>query len=117
MKADRGKDRHTPSEHRRAYMKRYAREWALKKFFGLTVLDFQKLLAEQDNRCGICLRPFDLERSARGKDSTPHVDHCHQTGRVRGLLCNSCNVSLGRFGESVETLQRAVAYLQKPRTK
>lgn len=52
--------------------------------------------------CGICSRPLD----GRGT-----LDHDHETGRVRGLLCRQCNSGLGMFGESIDRLQYAIAYL------
>ena len=51
--------------------------------------DLERMLAEQDNRCILCERSFDMVQY--------HVDHCHRTGRIRGLLCPSCNKSLGWY--------------------
>jgi hypothetical protein len=59
--------------------------------YGLTVHEFDAILARQGNACGICRRSF------RG---TPHIDHCHLTGWVRGLLCGGCNTGLGSFGDN-----------------
>jgi hypothetical protein len=70
--------------------------------YGITQEEFDQLMVEQDGACAICVNPFIL---------APHVDHCHATGSVRGLLCTNCNTGLGKFRDSVENLQRAIAYL------
>lgn len=111
---DRGKDRHKKTESRRVYMRAYQRVYMWKRDYGLSEEDFLILVGKQDWRCAICYREFDMANKGRGRSELfPHVDHNHDTGRVRGLLCNACNVSIGRFGESIETLQRAIAYLAR----
>jgi len=77
------------------------------KQYGLTVEQFETLLAEQDNRCAIC-RTDELP-----KRGSWHVDHNHVTGRVRGILCHGCNVSLGHFRDRIDLLEAAVAYLKR----
>lgn len=74
--------------------------------FGITIEDFQMMLMLQAGVCAICQKP---ERAGRNLS----VDHNHDTGKVRGLLCDACNTSLGKFGDSTETLRRAIAYLEK----
>lgn len=74
--------------------------------YGLDPATFQTLLNEQDNSCAICHRPF----SAKGV-STPRVDHCHNTGDIRGLLCHTCNAGLGQLGDTIERLRAALDYL------
>jgi hypothetical protein len=44
---------------------------------------------------------------------TFHVDHCHETGKIRGLLCHSCNTGIGKLGDNLEGLQKAVSYLER----
>lgn len=73
--------------------------------YGLTVKQLDKLLANAD-RCHICDREFDDPRSI-------HIDHDHNTGKVRGLLCNGCNCGLGLFREEVAALQSAIRYLRR----
>jgi hypothetical protein len=73
--------------------------------YGLDFEAYEKILKEQQGLCAICsqLPP---------ENSKLHIDHCHDTGKVRALLCRVCNVGLGHFGESVERLQAAIDYLQ-----
>lgn len=82
--------------------------WDLKKY-GLTVEDYEAMLADQDGRCAIC-----RERGVPGRSITRvlAVDHCHATGRVRALLCHRCNGALGMVGDRINVLERAIAYLK-----
>jgi len=73
--------------------------------YGITAEVFAEMIAEQKNKCWICKKDFG--------ETTPHIDHCHISGSVRGLLCMDCNTSLGGFHDNPEFLLRAVAYLQK----
>jgi hypothetical protein len=68
------------------------------------------MLEAQDYKCAIC---GVLDVVAPGNGALA-VDHCHETGRVRGLLCSICNTSLGGFRDDPELLQRAVNYLNRP---
>lgn len=73
-----------------------------KRKFGIDPIEFLALVARQDHRCAICgKRPRCL-----------CVDHCHKTGRIRGLLCGPCNKALGAFGDNLNGLMRAVEYLR-----
>lgn len=81
------------------------RDHMLLKKYGMTRSRVEALHQQQDGKCAICLR----EMPALGKGS--HVDHCHSTGKVRGLLCRACNHGLGQFQDSPETLRRAAKYL------
>ena len=73
--------------------------------YGLTVEDFEALLVSQKNQCAICSATLFRGRSL-------HVDHSHQTGQVRALLCGGCNVGLGAFRDSPELLEKAAKYLR-----
>jgi hypothetical protein len=77
--------------------------------YGMTVDDYLMLLAQQGGCCAIC-RQAPIQRRLV-------IDHDHETGQVRGLLCSGCNVGLGNLGDTLAGLQRAVAYLQENPTK
>jgi hypothetical protein len=81
---------------------RYARRAKLAQY-GLTLEAYDAIVAYQQGRCAICQR------------ETPRlvVDHCHDTNRVRGLLCSSCNSGIGALGDTEEHARRAIAYLQR----
>ncbi len=64
--------------------------------------DYQKLLKLQNNKCAIC------DKIVVGR---LYVDHCHETGNIRGLLCQTCNSGLGLLGDKTENLIRALNYL------
>ena len=75
---------------------------------GLKPADIERMLVLQDGKCALCKKT----------DSGPYdwnVDHDHQTGQIRGLLCGTCNRGLGMFYENPETLRRAADYLEKHR--
>ena len=71
---------------------------------GLSVEEFEAMLAQQQGACAICRRPF---------RTTPCIDHCYLTGWVRGLLCHGCNRGLGHYGENPAFLAQASVYMQR----
>jgi hypothetical protein len=85
---------------------RMVRRTVLKKM-GFTSEKIEEILAKLElaTRCDICLRTIE-------EIGTLRVDHCHSTGKFRGFLCNSCNLGLGKFQDDLETLKRAVFYLE-----
>jgi len=78
----------------------------LKRRFGIGLADYFLLLQNQGNACAIC------KSSTPGGRGRFHVDHCHTTGKIRGILCHSCNVGLGVFKDSPFLLFLASAYLR-----
>lgn len=74
--------------------------------YGLTKEAFDQMMLDQKNACAICLTPFTSAKFT-------HIDHCHTTGQVRGILCFGCNTSLGKLGDSIDNLKRAIAYLSR----
>jgi len=91
----------------KAKLKEAYRKQDLRRKYGLTPVQFQNMLEAQDFCCAICLKKFGRDRYG----DVPHVDHCHQTKHVRGLLCHKCNRALGLFNDNSETLIKALNYL------
>lgn len=85
-----------------------------KSKYGITEEQFNSLLEAQGGKCAICqnvLNHRDSGDDYRGREYCLHVDHNHETGIVRGLLCGRCNRGLGFFGDDVELLSAAWVYL------
>lgn len=87
-----------------AAQQRSQRQAKLRRY-GLTGRDHAALVQAQDGRCAIC--------SSRPRAGLV-IDHDHDTGKVRGLLCNNCNLGLGLMGDDSERLARAATYLASP---
>lgn len=97
---------------REAARKRYAANpekyklYQVSRSYGLTPEQYREMFAVQDDRCKICKR----HQSEFPKAFA--VDHCHRTGKIRGLLCNSCNAGLGWFRDNVVALRAAAEYVE-----
>ncbi len=83
----------------------------LQRSYGLTTVEYSKLLKSQNGVCAICKK-----KETRKKIKRLAVDHNHETGKIRGLLCNNCNNGLGRFGDDPKILKSAVKYLERNRS-
>lgn len=94
------------TENRRVRRKAYD----LTRTYGITPEQWSRMFAEQDSCCAICKSPS--PEQLRGW----HTDHCHDTGKVRGILCHSCNMLLGHAKDKEIRLLAAVTYLQKAAT-
>jgi hypothetical protein len=93
----------TPSDVRSAAN----RKWALKSMYGVTVEQYNEMLAAQRGGCAICGSPD----SGRSDRLVLYVDHDHRTDAVRGLLCMKCNNGIGQLGDDPDRLVAAAAYL------
>lgn len=89
--------------------KQKMRENNYKKSYGVTIEDYDKMFKQQDGKCSIC---FSAETKNKNYGYFA-IDHCHKTGKVRGLLCDKCNTALGSFQDSPEVLLRAIQYLKE----
>ena len=89
--------------HRQRYLG-YALTWRFKHLYGITPEDYEALFKTQHGLCAICKNP--------PKRKKLFVDHCHGSGRVRGLLCDTCNLFLGGAHDNIEVLQAAITYLK-----
>ena len=83
--------------------------WAagLKRNFGLSVDAYNQMLESQEQRCAIC---------GKHAETLPRrlaVDHCHETGKVRALLCHHCNAGLGHYFDNIHLLSKAIEYLSE----
>ena len=87
------------------------RERNLRKEFGIGLEEYGAMLEKQGGVCAICKQEETTVRA--GRVMALPVDHCHETGKIRGLLCNSCNRALGKFKDSVEHLLAAASYLEE----
>ena len=85
--------------------KNYHRNYRLNYLFGITLEEKEQLIRHQDGLCTICRSPFVNAKHA-------HVDHNHNTGQIRSILCNKCNTGIGQFRDSPELLERAALYLR-----
>ena len=84
------------------------RKSKMKKTYGIAIEDYDRMLKEQGGGCAIC---NSIVPSERTKYFT--VDHCHETGKVRGLLCVKCNRGLGLFNDQIQRIQNAAEYLKR----
>lgn len=123
------------TDHRKQYMKDYAnnpekkealkadrfkyktrnpiiaKKGHLKRKFGLSLEDYERMLSEQDGACKICRKIETRMNNKKNTIATLAVDHCHKTGAIRGLLCFKCNAAIGMLSDCVKTLQAAIDYL------
>jgi len=87
------------------------RHYGLKRYYGIDLAKYQEMLLAQNGVCAICFKP---ETSVvNGKIKPLAVDHCHNSEKIRGLLCARCNQAVGLFGEDINVLSNAIEYLRK----
>lgn len=84
----------------------------LQSAFGIDIVEFERMFVQQQGRCKICNCLITRLSSEGSKLTVAHVDHCHITHVVRGLLCNKCNSALGYFNEDFKLIERAAEYLK-----
>ena len=106
-------------EKNREKIRTYGRQWrknnptstseSYKRLYGITEADYLLMLEEQNNVCKICFQPETAKRNNKVKRLS--VDHCHTTGKVRGLLCHKCNTTLGKYDDNPDTFTRFATYL------
>jgi hypothetical protein len=81
------------------------RDSHLKRTYGISMNDYNRMYVEQDRKCLLCKNPCSSGRNLS-------VDHCHKTGKVRGLLCINCNQGLGKFKDNIELMKSAILYIE-----
>ena len=83
----------------------------IKGTYGITEEDYSQMFIEQQGQCGICFS------SLIYRDKATHIDHDHDTGEVRGLLCHGCNTAIGLLKEDIDVLASAINYLSETKKK
>ncbi|CAB4167363.1 Recombination endonuclease VII [uncultured Caudovirales phage] len=83
------------------------RDTTLRRIFGITLEEYLKAHDAQQGCCAIC------RKSVADNGKALAVDHCHTTGKIRGLLCDLCNRGLGMFKDNTDSLVTAIQYLRK----
>lgn len=96
-------------QENKPHFKTTDRKWLLKRKYGLTFEDFDKLLQAQGGHCAMC--PTVIEVWKDGIQKSLAVDHDHKTGRVRGILCSVCNLLVGRIEAEPSRLDNTIKYL------
>jgi hypothetical protein len=92
------------------------RKFKLKATYGISLADYHLMFTNQGGKCAICRKQGTrTRRKVFGKVDGLAVDHCHVTGKVRGLLCLVCNMGIGAFSDSAACLRDAAAYLERGR--
>lgn len=89
----------------KAIKSKKGKQYWLKSKYGITPEEHNQLLINHDFRCALCKRHMTEFKHGLG------VDHCHETGKIRGMLCMPCNTSLGYFGDTPEALTKVLSYL------
>jgi hypothetical protein len=89
-------------EHRQ-----WKRDNELRRVYGITRDELAAMIAAQDGKCAIC------HGAPNGAGDRLHIDHCHNTNKVRGLLCSRCNTAIGLLGDDPERAESAAAYLRR----
>ena len=87
------------------------RKFNLAKNYGISLEEYNDLLRKQGSVCAICGQDEPSAHGRTGKQFRLAVDHCHDTGVVRGLLCQKCNRAVGLFGDDPILLRKAISYL------
>ena len=82
--------------------KRYANE--IKRVYGISIEEYHIMCKLSDNKCWICEKI--------NKRRKLNIDHCHQTGKIRGVLCDECNKALGLINDNITTLFKMIKYLR-----
>ena len=88
----------------------------IKRKYGITWEEYETQYNKQEGRCPICLTFLHLVPNKAKTDQAASVDHCHQTLKVRGLLCRRCNVALGFLNDKESNLERALQYIRSHAT-
>lgn len=83
------------------------KQYYLRSEYNISPEEYNQLLVKQDFKCALCGRhASEFQRGLA-------IDHCHETGRIRGMLCMPCNTSLGQLGDTPEAISKVLSYITK----
>lgn len=82
------------------------RDRNLKYRYGISIEEYDELLQQQKGACAICDKKYE-----KGSKQF-HIDHCHDNGHIRGILCHDCNTALGKLGDSIDAIKKVLKYLK-----
>lgn len=91
--------------------KEYVEDWHFNRYYGISLSDYRKMHDDQNGLCASCGKPEHRRDRRTGEIRKLCVDHCHTTGRVRGLLCDDCNVAVGRMNDDPDRALLLYKYL------
>jgi hypothetical protein len=91
------------------YKKSKCRDAQLKSKYNLTELELNKMFIAQDQKCVICKKQY----NSASRHGGLYIDHCHKSGKVRGLLCPTCNGLLGMCFDNINILESSILYLKQ----
>jgi len=97
---------HHKHKHKHPHVYEEDKDRKLKKTYGIGYAEYLTMLEVQNGCCAIC------GTNDTGNRKAFHVDHCHATGKIRGLLCGNCNSGIGNLRDNVRLLRRAIDYLE-----
>lgn len=107
------KARHKYREENKERFREISRRKQLKHRYGLSIEEYNAILKRQGGCCAVCGTDTNNYMTGNTEVANFAVDHCHSTGKVRGLLCNQCNRAIGMLGDTPESVLRAYEYLKK----
>lgn len=95
-------------KHGRSQSKEYDLEYQMKKNYGIGFFEYDAMFKKQNGLCAICDAPPPNHHKKR-----LNIDHCHKSGRIRGLLCDACNRGIGLLKDSPDLMLKAISYLAR----
>lgn len=84
----------------------------LRRAYGITYEQYQYMFLKQNGKCAICKKETEFNDYRSSKRINLGVDHCHETGKVRGLLCVHCNFGIGAFKDDIKLMSKAIKYIK-----
>lgn len=116
VRNDRKKNPEKYRKYERTHQEKYGKKRGVTldilSYYKITLDQYEKLFTDQNHFCAVCNKP-ETRKGRSGDIARLCLDHDHKTGKIRGLLCHSCNTGIGKFKDDIELLQKAILYLEK----